>query len=200
MNSLPKTVTRQRRGCDLNPGPTAPESSTLTTRLPSHRCCTPRKLSTRRGLLHMTKPKLLHSTPRDDGDLSADCSDFARRSRDSIHTACHDTDRTVLSCLAGGVNWALACNLQVRRRSAAAEASSVPAQHDRPATRAAAAAAASSKTPSKSDEKNARTPAVVSPRQTRSRATAGGKDSERRHKDEKKVHFNVGAKQESTDE
>ena len=33
---LPKTVTRQRRYCDLNPGPTAPESSTLTTRLPSH--------------------------------------------------------------------------------------------------------------------------------------------------------------------
>ena len=34
VNSLPKTVTRQRRGCDLNPGRTAPESSTLTTRLP----------------------------------------------------------------------------------------------------------------------------------------------------------------------
>ena len=33
VNSLPKTVTRQCRGCDLNPGPTAPESSTLTTRL-----------------------------------------------------------------------------------------------------------------------------------------------------------------------
>jgi len=30
VNSLPKTVTRQRRGCDLNPGPSAPESSTLT--------------------------------------------------------------------------------------------------------------------------------------------------------------------------
>ena len=30
------TVTRQRRGCDLNPGPTAPESSTPTTRLLSH--------------------------------------------------------------------------------------------------------------------------------------------------------------------
>ena len=28
-----KTVTRQRRGCDLKPGPSAPESSTLTTRL-----------------------------------------------------------------------------------------------------------------------------------------------------------------------
>ena len=36
VNSLPKTVTQQRRGCDLNPGHTAPESSTLTTRLPSH--------------------------------------------------------------------------------------------------------------------------------------------------------------------
>ena len=41
VNSLPKTVTRQRRDCDLNPGPSAPESSTLTTRLPSH----PSKLS-----------------------------------------------------------------------------------------------------------------------------------------------------------
>ena len=30
VNSLPKTVTRQCRGCDLNAGPTAPESSTLT--------------------------------------------------------------------------------------------------------------------------------------------------------------------------
>ena len=35
VNSLPKTVTRPRRDCDLNPGPSAPESSTLTTRLPS---------------------------------------------------------------------------------------------------------------------------------------------------------------------
>ena len=33
---LGKSVTRQRRGCNLNPGPTVPESSTLTTRLPSH--------------------------------------------------------------------------------------------------------------------------------------------------------------------
>ena len=36
VNSLPKTVTQQRRGCDWNPGLSAPESSTLTTRLPSH--------------------------------------------------------------------------------------------------------------------------------------------------------------------
>jgi len=35
VNSLPKTVTRQHRGCDLNPVPSAPEScSTLTTGLP----------------------------------------------------------------------------------------------------------------------------------------------------------------------
>jgi len=36
VNNLPETVTRQRRGCDLNPGPSVPESSTLTIRLPSH--------------------------------------------------------------------------------------------------------------------------------------------------------------------
>ena len=36
VNSLPKTVTRQRRDCDLNPGPSAPEYSTPTTRPQSH--------------------------------------------------------------------------------------------------------------------------------------------------------------------
>ena len=44
VNSLPKTVTGQRRDCDLNPGPSAPESSTLTTRLPSHPFCDYKKL------------------------------------------------------------------------------------------------------------------------------------------------------------
>ena len=38
VNTLPKTVTRQRRDCDLNPGPSESESGTLTTRLPSHYC------------------------------------------------------------------------------------------------------------------------------------------------------------------
>ena len=33
VNSLPKTVIRQHRDCDLNQGPSVPESSTLTTRL-----------------------------------------------------------------------------------------------------------------------------------------------------------------------
>jgi len=32
VNSLLKTVTRQRRDCDLNPDPSAPESSKVTTR------------------------------------------------------------------------------------------------------------------------------------------------------------------------
>ena len=38
VNSWPKTVTRQRRNCNLNPGPSAPESSMLTTRLPLNGC------------------------------------------------------------------------------------------------------------------------------------------------------------------
>jgi len=36
VNSLLKTVTQQHCDCDLNPGPSAAESSTLTTQLPSH--------------------------------------------------------------------------------------------------------------------------------------------------------------------
>jgi len=40
VNSLHKTVTRQHRDCNLNPGSSAPESSTITTRLPSHQLTT----------------------------------------------------------------------------------------------------------------------------------------------------------------
>ena len=39
VNSLPETVIRQHRGCDLNPGPSATESSTLTTRHPRRGSC-----------------------------------------------------------------------------------------------------------------------------------------------------------------
>ena len=35
-NHPPSLYMVKRRGCDLNPGPSAPESSTLTTRLLSH--------------------------------------------------------------------------------------------------------------------------------------------------------------------
>ena len=88
VNSLPKTVTRQRRDCDLNPGPTAPESSTLTTRLPSHTVTAdvrvtnyltinnhrvlllsyeqinaPRVSQQRGGLRHKCSQKYLHTEP-----------------------------------------------------------------------------------------------------------------------------------------
>ena len=54
VNSLLKTVTRQRRYYDLNPGPSAPESSTLTTRLSSH----PANQYTHVGLTRMaSRPK-----------------------------------------------------------------------------------------------------------------------------------------------
>ena len=36
VNSLPKTVTGQRYSCDLNPGPSVPESSKLSSQLPNH--------------------------------------------------------------------------------------------------------------------------------------------------------------------
>jgi len=46
------TVTRQRRGCDLNAGPSAPESSTLTTRLPVPPCATKNeRINTAAGLV-----------------------------------------------------------------------------------------------------------------------------------------------------
>ena len=53
VNSLPKTVTRQRRGCDFNPGPAAPESSALTTRLPSHPPVTCNGLNVRASVSHV---------------------------------------------------------------------------------------------------------------------------------------------------
>jgi len=59
VNSLPKTVTPQRRDCDLNPGPSVPESTTLTTRLSSHHVgyCT-------RSYLHVNEARgLLLPTP-----------------------------------------------------------------------------------------------------------------------------------------
>ena len=41
VSSLSKTVTRQHRDCNFNPGPSMPESSTLTNWLPSHPSCDP---------------------------------------------------------------------------------------------------------------------------------------------------------------
>jgi len=64
VNSLPKTVTRQRRDCDLNLGPSAPDSSTLTTRLPS-------QPSARYRLLHGNVRSPAAAAPQQHGAGSA---------------------------------------------------------------------------------------------------------------------------------
>ena len=52
VNSLPKTVTRQRRDGDLNPGHSAPESSTLTLGFRASHPDTSRKLPWRTSAPH----------------------------------------------------------------------------------------------------------------------------------------------------
>ena len=54
VNSLPKPVTRQCRDCDLNPGRSAPESSTLTTRLASRALCVHAGLKPVSGVAQVT--------------------------------------------------------------------------------------------------------------------------------------------------
>ena len=79
LNSL--TVTRQRRDCDLNlnPGPSAPESSTLTTRLPSH------------PFLSITYIKLLPTV-----DLRAEVN--ATPAHDSVNRSVRAGDVMMTSC------------------------------------------------------------------------------------------------------
>jgi len=61
VNSLPKTVARQRRDCDLNPGPSAPESSTLTTRLPSRTGILKSQPASQKSSADVTNgPRVLH--------------------------------------------------------------------------------------------------------------------------------------------
>ena len=162
MNILPKTVTRQRRDCDLNPGPSAPESSRLTTRLSSHPVIivgcvkskpmtamtavsvgvtignmtghlppgllSPRPTHRRRQLprvtanshRHARHDKTVLSVSRQRrrceldsrqlktvADRKSEVRTRPEQSSNSHRNTRHDADRTVLSCLAGGVNWAL---------------------------------------------------------------------------------------------
>jgi len=82
VNSLPKTITRQLRNCDLNPSPTAPESSTLTTRLPSH--------STVVGRFNNTPCYQIPApTPLSHSELYA----FLRRQLLFKHDVAHKTDK-----------------------------------------------------------------------------------------------------------
>ena len=81
VNSLPKTVTRQRRGCDLNPDPSAPESSTLTTPLPSHiQVCVP---------LLREAASLSSSSPLDTESGSSDAAAVDERGMKSAATMRH---------------------------------------------------------------------------------------------------------------
>ena len=88
VNSLPKIVTRQRRGCDLNPGPSAPESSSLTTRLPSHPNSVGRAYisSTRQVLVSVSKTSYSWTRRRQWRSRSITSSSWAasRRSRWSL--------------------------------------------------------------------------------------------------------------------
>ena len=71
MNSLLKAVTGQHRGCDLNPGPSAPESIALTTRLPSHHamsydcyiCAGDEDAGRDNGRVHSLLAAVLHPRP-----------------------------------------------------------------------------------------------------------------------------------------
>jgi len=63
VNSLRKTVTRQRRDCDLNPDPSAPESSTLTTRLPSHNTVAARNKSDETSLVQLPTSAVIVALP-----------------------------------------------------------------------------------------------------------------------------------------
>jgi len=66
----PQRYPRQRRDCDLNPGPSAPESSTLSTRLPSHPLCACVYLWTpcRRRWLSLAWINTLHGSSDDGRD------------------------------------------------------------------------------------------------------------------------------------
>ena len=114
VKSLPKTVFRQRRCCDLNPGPSVHESSTLTTRLLSH----PRIEANSHHQTRHDNTVLSVSRPLRRCELnSRQLNTVADRNLKSehvqsnrpIYTRAPDTtqDRTVLWCLAGGVSWAL---------------------------------------------------------------------------------------------
>jgi len=74
VNSLPKTVTRQRRDCDLNPGPSAPESSTLTTRLLNSRKRQNNRKRTKRPASSGTAVKMERASVRPSGNLTC-CRD-----------------------------------------------------------------------------------------------------------------------------
>jgi len=97
VKSLPKIVTRQRRGCDLNPDPSATESSTLTTRLPSHPRFTQAKLACVCLCFKHPPPRLASRRPVR-SDMTTDIITQWREDWSSASVANHTTvtDPTIL--------------------------------------------------------------------------------------------------------
>jgi len=94
VNSLLKTVTRQRRDCDLNPGPTAPESSTLTTLLPSHPDTSTRVVFRLGTKMHDFSRKLLLSMHHHRRPLVFSVYNFRDISYSDVHSV-HSTITTL---------------------------------------------------------------------------------------------------------
>jgi len=93
MNSLPKTVTRQRRDCDLNPRPSVPESSTLTTRL--------------------TSGQLVPSVPRDLHMIKSSSEVWTRQQKAVLPTVGGAEPRVVVSVAV--IRTTTTCSLLVRQ-------------------------------------------------------------------------------------
>jgi len=97
VNNLPKTVTRQRRrDCDLNPGPSARESSTLTTRLPSHLCgqCQPIKVKVAVASIAGAPTSSPCHLPLKRGDAAGPCIDQPIQHNCSAHCPTYLPART----------------------------------------------------------------------------------------------------------
>ena len=79
VNSFPKTVTQQRNGCDLNPGPSVPEPSTLTNRLPSYPLCNSLKFIQHHCivLLYSTNNSCADLNPEPNANCNLDLPEFS---------------------------------------------------------------------------------------------------------------------------
>ena len=87
VNMLPKTVTRQRSDCDLNPGPSAPESSTLTTRLPSNSELITKKTNTTRDPSRVICIEPLAGRPTGQQPIICFLCPYAETNRKCLHLA-----------------------------------------------------------------------------------------------------------------
>ena len=111
----PPYQTRQDcRACQSTAAATQARQAATLSRPTAHTQRTPRKCKHAVDCCIWVNLNSLNATRRG-WSISANCSDFAGRSRDSVHTTWHDTASSVFSCLGGGVNWALELRRSYRR-------------------------------------------------------------------------------------